>query len=172
MESYIMEAPQLYLRNIDSRLSLLSISKTYAIFSTFNNVHSNSITHQNMALSPVPYDFSNSLRELSQGKSIVITGGGTGIGAGIAHAFAAAGSTQIAVLGRRQTKLSETAQAIRTAVPGTKILTLSTDVTDIASVNTAFEEILKAFGRIDVLVNNAGAISTFTPAATSDIADW
>jgi NAD(P)-dependent dehydrogenase (short-subunit alcohol dehydrogenase family) len=56
--------------------------------------------------------------------------------------------------------------------PGTKIVTLSTDVTDMASVNTAFGEILKAFGRIDVLVNNAGAISTFTAAATSNIADW
>jgi NADP-dependent 3-hydroxy acid dehydrogenase YdfG len=108
----------------------------------------------------------------AKGMSVVITGGGTGIGASITHAFAAAGSTEIAILGRRQMKLSETAQTIQTAVPSTKILTLSTDVTDTASVNTAFGEILRAFGRIDVLVNNAGAISAFTPVATSDLADW
>lgn len=108
----------------------------------------------------------------AKGKSVVITGGGTGIGAGIAHAFAAAGSTEIALLGRRQTKLFETAQSIQAVAPGTRILTLSIDVTDAASVNTAFGDILRAFGRIDVLVNNAGAISAFAPAATSELANW
>ncbi|KAE9364501.1 hypothetical protein N431DRAFT_447675 [Stipitochalara longipes BDJ] len=64
-------------------------------------------------------------------------------------------------LGRRPTKLFETALAIQTAIPGTEVLILSTDITDTASVNIEFAKILKTFGRVVVLVNNTAAVSSF-----------
>jgi NAD(P)-dependent dehydrogenase (short-subunit alcohol dehydrogenase family) len=168
----MMGAPRLYLRYIHSNFHIglyskhIYLSQPSTMTTPIPSVTKTWHSAPHPAISPTRQENS------AKGKSIVITGGGTGIGASIAHAFAVAGSTEIAILSRRQTKLSETAQAIQTAIPDTKILTLSTDVTDVASVNNAFEEILKTFGRIDVLVNNAGAISAFAPAATSDLADW
>jgi FlaA1/EpsC-like NDP-sugar epimerase len=52
------------------------------------------------------------------GKSVLITGGGTGIGAAIAKAFAAAGSTQIAIVGRTEKTLLATKQELETLFPG------------------------------------------------------
>ena len=84
-----------------------------------------------------------------QGKTVVITGGGTGLGRGMACAFAREGAT-VAVLGRRQEKLDETVALIDTNAFG-----LSCDVRDATRVAEVMQEIHAKTGRIDVLVNNA-----------------
>lgn len=82
------------------------------------------------------------------GKVVVVTGGGTGIGAAVAERFAAEGA-HVAVLGRRQEPLRRVAEAVG-ALP------VVADAADTASARAAVETVLERFGRIDVLVANAG----------------
>jgi NAD(P)-dependent dehydrogenase (short-subunit alcohol dehydrogenase family) len=86
-------------------------------------------------------------------KVVVVTGGGTGIGEGIARRFAAEGA-RVAITGRRKDTLEDVAGAIERA--GGQALALPGSVTDEGDVRRAVEATLRTFGRIDVLVNNAG----------------
>jgi NAD(P)-dependent dehydrogenase (short-subunit alcohol dehydrogenase family) len=111
--------------------------------------------------------------ELSaKGKTIVITGGGTGIGAETAVYFARAGASRIALLGRREQPLLDTKARIEAESPGTKILAIPTDVVKQSDVDAAFEKIASG-GKINVLVSNAavvgymGRIDTVTVPSSS-----
>lgn len=108
------------------------------------------------------------------GKSIVITGGGTTIGAAAAHAFATSGAAHIAILGRRLQPLLETAAAVEAAHPATKVHTHSTDITDAAAVQAALSAFVQATGTgvIDVLVANAGFLPEPNMLAAADADDW
>lgn len=86
----------------------------------------------------------------------LVTGGGGGIGTAAAKALAAAGA-DVAVLGRNRAKLERTAEAIVAA--GRRALVVEGDVTDEASVAAARDGVLAAFGRADILFNNAGVTS-------------
>ena len=88
-----------------------------------------------------------------EGKVVVVTGGGTGIGRGIALAFAAAGA-DVAVAARTPGPLAGVAQEI-TAL-GRRALAVPTDLTDSAQTRAMVAQVLDRFGRVDVLVNNAG----------------
>ena len=95
--------------------------------------------------------------ELSaSGKSIVITGGGQGIGAATARSFAEAGAKHIAILGRTKKTLDNTAEPLRSTYPATKTHAYVADITDAASVEKVFSEFESAIGaKIDVLVSSA-----------------
>jgi len=90
------------------------------------------------------------------GKSAVITGGGTGIGQAIALAFAREGA-QVVVAGRRKEKLDETLHLLQQA--GCSALALECDVTKAAETQRVVKSAEDAFGKVNVLVNNAGALS-------------
>jgi len=95
------------------------------------------------------------------GKTAVITGGGTGIGRGIAHGLAAAGC-RVAVGGRREEPLIETAKGF-SGEPA--ILHHLLDVADRQSVDAFFTWARRQLGRIDILVSSAGTnIKTRTMA--------
>ena len=85
----------------------------------------------------------------------VVTGGGTGIGAAAAKRFAAEG-TAVAVVGRRPAPLAETAEAIRST--GGEAMAVSVDLADPEAPQRIIDRVVSAWGRIDVLVNNAAAI--------------
>jgi NAD(P)-dependent dehydrogenase (short-subunit alcohol dehydrogenase family) len=105
------------------------------------------------------------------GKVAFITGGGTGIGRACALAFAREGA-QVAVVGRRKEPLdSVAAELSAVAAGGGKPLALSCDVTQRSSVEAALAQTEKHFGRLDTIVNNAGAVVVATVEHTSD-ADW
>jgi NAD(P)-dependent dehydrogenase (short-subunit alcohol dehydrogenase family) len=89
------------------------------------------------------------------GKSIVITGGTSGIGKAAALAFAAAG-WQVAICGRRAEMLAQV------KAEGGLALAEPVDVADPEAVARFFTQVRSAFGRLDVVFNNAGA---FAPAA-------
>lgn len=91
------------------------------------------------------------------GKVALITGGGTGIGAATAKLFAQEGAL-VTITGRRKDVLEVVAKAI--VANGGKTLTVSGSVTDEAHVQSAVEQTVRAFGKIDILVNNA-ALSGF-----------
>ena len=90
-----------------------------------------------------------------EGKTAVVTGAGSGIGKSIAEVFAAEGA-RVALLDIR----GETAEAAASGLPGEGHVALATDVADSASVASAFAEVDAAFGRVDVLINNAGVDRT------------
>ena len=84
------------------------------------------------------------------GKNVVITGGNSGIGFGIAQKFAAEGANGI-IIGRNPKTLDDACMALDGA-----FLPVQCDVTQIGSLETVFNNIQEQFGGIDVLVVNAG----------------
>ena len=88
-----------------------------------------------------------------KGKFAVITGASSGLGADAALAFSQAGAS-VAILARRKEKLEETKAKIAKA--GGHCIAISCDVSSEESVKAAVTEVLKEFGRIDILLNNAG----------------
>ncbi|QEG38636.1 SDR family oxidoreductase [Roseimaritima ulvae] len=101
-----------------------------------------------------------------QGKNVAITGGGTGIGAGIATALAAAGC-RVLVGGRRQEPLDALAAAVEGDLQGHVL-----DVADRDSVKRFFEHAHQHLGEIDVLVNSAGVNIVNRSMATMEPDDW
>ena len=89
------------------------------------------------------------------GKTVVITGGGTGLGREMVLAMARAGA-DIVIASRRPGPIEEVAAMVREIGP--RALAVSTDVTDTSSVNSLFEKALDEFGKVDVLFNNAGIV--------------
>lgn len=89
-----------------------------------------------------------------EGKVALITGANQGIGLGIAKAFAAEGC-KLALCARNGEKLERVAQELRTS--GADVLTQPVDVTSEPAVEAFFDATQKRFGRLDLLVNNAGA---------------
>ncbi len=102
---------------------------------------------------------------MTETRTIVITGAGSGIGRATARRFLGAG-WRVALAGRRLAALEETAGGNPDG------LCVATDVTDPGQVTALFDAAEGAFGRIDVLFNNAGI---FTKSATLDetpLDDW
>ena len=96
------------------------------------------------------------LEKLSlDGKTIVITGGGTGLGREMSVAMAKAGA-DLVIASRRMGPIEETAEAVREQ--GRRAIAVSTDVTDSGQVNALFERAIDEFGKVDVLFNNAGIV--------------
>jgi meso-butanediol dehydrogenase/(S,S)-butanediol dehydrogenase/diacetyl reductase len=87
-----------------------------------------------------------------EGKVALITGGGTGLGVAIAQRFVRDGA-RICISGRRREKLENTAGTL----PKGSVLVCPGDVTKEADVKRMVEATLKFGGKLDVLVNNAGA---------------
>lgn len=92
------------------------------------------------------------IRKLN-GTVAIITGATSGIGRETAREFAAAGS-KVVVAGRRQERLAELVEEIE--IKGGKALAVQTDVADQAQVERLVAATVEKFGRVDVLVNNAG----------------
>lgn len=87
------------------------------------------------------------------GKIAIVTGGGTGIGRAIALELAAGGA-DIALCGRRLEKIQETADAV--AALGRRAIAVAADVGDAAQVQGFVNKVVEDFGRVDILVSNAG----------------
>jgi len=88
-----------------------------------------------------------------EGKNVIVTGAGQGIGQAIADRFAVEGA-DVMLIGRRQDPLQETARRIASA--GGRSWAHIADVSDSGAVDRAVEAATERWGRIDVLVNNAG----------------
>lgn len=101
-----------------------------------------------------------------QGKVVIITGANRGIGAAAAQAFAAAGA-RVALLARNVAQ----AEAVATGI-GPDAMALACDVSDWAAVQAACQTVLDRWGRIDVMVNNAGVIEPIARLADADPAEW
>lgn len=91
------------------------------------------------------------------GKTAVITGGNSGVGEATALLFAAEGAN-VVISARRKTALDEVANKIKAA--GGSVLAVPTDISEDADCVALMQAAVKAFGGLDVLVNNAGVLDT------------
>ena len=107
----------------------------------------------------------NKMFDLS-GKVALVTGCSTGLGVQMAKALARQGASIIA-LARRQELIDEVAKEIRDTY-GVDAIAIKCDITDTENVEKAVDEALSHFGRIDILINNAG---TGAVAPAEDITD-
>ncbi len=104
----------------------------------------------------------------SAGKIAIVTGAGSGIGAATALALVNEGYA-VVLAGRRGSRLEETA----TAVPaGSRTLIVPTDVRDPAAVRGLFRTTREAFGRLDLLFNNAGLGAPAVPLEELTLEQW
>jgi len=94
-----------------------------------------------------------------QGKVAVVTGASKGIGAGIARAFAAEGAAVVVNYASSREGAEKVVSEIRAA--GGRAIAVGGDVAEAADVKALLEETKKAFGKLDVLVNNAGVFEFF-----------
>ncbi|TPG48171.1 SDR family oxidoreductase [Roseomonas nepalensis] len=101
-----------------------------------------------------------------EGKVVIVTGAGSGIGEATARRFAADGHA-VVLAGRTEAKLARVASGL----PAERTLAVATDVADEGQAVFLVNRALERFGRLDVLVNNAGTAVT-GPLAEATTADW
>ncbi|GAB2702971.1 SDR family NAD(P)-dependent oxidoreductase [Kitasatospora kifunensis] len=102
-------------------------------------------------------------------RTVLVTGGGSGLGRAIALAFAAEGA-KVVVSGRTAQSLDETVQLIGTA--GGRGLAVVADTARPAEVEALVQRTVEAFGGLDVAVNNAGILRGIGPIAEVELDDW
>jgi 2-deoxy-D-gluconate 3-dehydrogenase len=90
-----------------------------------------------------------------EGQVAIVTGGGTGIGRGIALEFAKAGA-DVVVTSRKLANLEKVAEEVRAL--GKHSLAVPADITNKVDVDNMVQRVMDEFGAIDILVNNAGTI--------------
>ncbi|POR51083.1 hypothetical protein B0G62_107110 [Paraburkholderia eburnea] len=104
----------------------------------------------------------------TEGKVVVITGASSGLGAATARLLAARGAS--VVLGARRVEMMNAlADEIRAA--GGKVEVVATDVTKVEQVQNLIDTAVKVFGRLDVLVNNAGLMA-IAPMSERKVDEW
>jgi len=103
-----------------------------------------------------------------QGKTVLITGGASGIGLASAESFARAGVQHLVLVQRRQEALDEAKKSLGSKFPNVKITTYAASVTDYEKITS----LLKEVGQIDVLVSNAGWSHPFGPSKDVKLADF
>lgn len=103
------------------------------------------------------------------GRTALVTGGGTGIGAAIAIDLAASGA-DVTVCGRRQGPLDETVQKIVDA--GGRARAITADLTDPQEIDALADKFLSAGSGIDILINNAGFSSKVRSARFISAEEW
>ena len=98
------------------------------------------------------------------GRTVIVTGGGTGIGKAISLAFGSSGASVVVNYRRSQAEAEETVAEIEKA--GGRAIPVRADVTVTADIEAMIEQAKSQFGGVDILVNNAGG--NFTKHPVSD----
>jgi 3-oxoacyl-[acyl-carrier protein] reductase len=94
-----------------------------------------------------------------EGKSVLVTGGGRGVGKGIALAYAREGA-DVAIVGRSRPEPEEVAAEIRAL--GGKGGVITADLAQSSEVQRAVREVVQSLGKVDILVNNVGGYRLYT----------
>jgi NAD(P)-dependent dehydrogenase (short-subunit alcohol dehydrogenase family) len=121
----------------------------------------------------VPGDLVEERRSVMAGRFgetvVLVTGGGSGIGRAVAVAFGREGAS-VAVAGRNEEALGTTVKEVEAA--GGRAVAVVADVTRSAEVGLLVERTVAEYGRLDVAVNNAGALGAVGPVGDLDEGQW
>jgi NAD(P)-dependent dehydrogenase (short-subunit alcohol dehydrogenase family) len=105
-----------------------------------------------------------------QSKSVLITGGGHGIGADIARSFAERKVSHIILVGRTESKLQDTASSLSSGFPSTKVSYHTADISSNADVDRLFNSLGEEAP--DFLINNAGYLPQPASFIDADLGEW
>lgn len=108
-------------------------------------------------------------RKKLQGQVAIITGGSRGIGAAAAALLAEAGAA-VVLTARTEDQVEATAAGLRSQ--GARAIAVAADVADLEQVEEVVESALDQFGRVDILINNAGVIWPLEEVAETDADEW
>ena len=100
----------------------------------------------------------------------LVTGGGSGIGAAIATAFASEAGMRVAVTGRDDAKLAQTVGRINAS--GGQAIRVVADVRNLTDMRAAVDEVVDRFGELDVVVANAGIQPARRPVTEYSAREW
>jgi NAD(P)-dependent dehydrogenase (short-subunit alcohol dehydrogenase family) len=103
------------------------------------------------------------------GQVAIVTGGGRGLGRGMAEKLAACGAA-VALVGRSPESLKDAVDTIQAG--GGRAAAFPADVTNAAAVNEIAREVAAQLGPVDILVNNAGVVGEPGPLAEADMEAW
>ena len=119
-----------------------------------------------------PYIDPSQPRLSTSGKTVLITGGGYGIGAGIARSFARSCSSNIILTGRTLARLNDCKSSLEAEFPKSKIHVFAVDITDADAVDKVFSAAISSIAPIDIVVNNAAFLPEISPIKSADLKDW
>src|SRR5580704_7721 len=88
------------------------------------------------------------------GRAAIVTGGSKGLGLAMATRFAASGA-DVAIVARTAEQIKEAVASIATSARA-RVIGVAADVSKAADIQRAYDEAMKAFGKVDIIVNNAG----------------
>ncbi|KAL4863885.1 hypothetical protein BDV12DRAFT_206121 [Aspergillus spectabilis] len=123
-------------------------------------------------LKPYPRLSSSLLRQDLSGKTILITGGGYGVGSSIATSFAEASVRVIILVGRTETKLKSSAENLSSSYKEVSVVYITADISSKSDVNRVFETLRARDITPDILVNNAGYLSTRGSFIEADLDEY
>ena len=106
------------------------------------------------------------------GKVAIVTGAAEGIGEAIAHKFAYEGAAGLLLAGLPDDPLPQVAADITDQYPGTRVEVFAGDLGEQAQAQACVQSAVDAFGRIDVLVNNAGGLPKLAPVDEYPVDDF
>lgn len=106
------------------------------------------------------------------GKVALITGAAEGIGEAISHKFAYEGAAGLLLAGLPDDPLSQVAADLQAQYPDTEVGTYAGDLGDPEKADACVRAAIEAFGRLDVLVNNAGALPKLAPVDEYPLEDF
>ena len=108
-------------------------------------------------------------KDMLQGRTALVTGGGSGIGKAAALALAAAGA-EVAVLGRTRNELEQAVQEIERG--GGRGFAVEADVAEVEPMQAAFESLKQRWGRLDIVLANAGINGVWAGLDELEVEDW